>query len=61
MALIIIFAPIIPIIGSLVSFGLVIYLWWLITERLGKPGPLSLLMIIPIVNLGYMLYLAFAD
>ena len=38
-----------------------IWIWWKITEARGKPGPLSLVLLIPCVNLGYILYLAFAD
>lgn len=60
-ALIILFIGIIPFLGAFVSIGLLVYIWWLITERLGKAGALSLLMIIPFVNLGFMLYLAFSD
>ena len=59
--LIAVFISIIPIIGGIASMVITIYLFWLLTERLGKPGPLSLLMLIPLVNLGYILYLAFAD
>ena len=61
LGLIAIFAPIIPFVGGLASTGLIVFFWWRITERFNKPGPLALLMIIPIVNLGYMLYLAFSD
>ncbi|MDA3856526.1 MAG: hypothetical protein PF569_09805 [Candidatus Woesearchaeota archaeon] len=60
-ALIILFIGFIPFLGAFASLGLVVYIWWLITERLGKSGALSLLMIIPIINLGFMLYLAFSD
>lgn len=58
--LIILFAGIIPIIGSIASLAAMIYMWWLICEKLNKPGPLALLMLIPVVNLVFMLYLAFS-
>jgi len=58
--LIILFAGIIPIIGSIASVAALVYMWWLICEKLNKPGPLSLLMLIPVVNLIFMLYLAFS-
>ena len=58
--LIAIVVGIIPILGGIASAIITIYLFWLLTERLGKPGPLSLLMLIPVVNLGYILYLAFS-
>ena len=60
-ALLIILIGIIPFIGGIISLGLAVYIWWLIVERLGKPGPLSLLILIPVVNLGFMLYLAFSE
>ena len=59
-ALIILVSFIIPIIGPLIGMGLFIYIWWLICERLGKPGPLSLLMLVPIANIVLPLYLAFS-
>ena len=57
-ALIILFANLIPVIGNIASLAALIYIWWLICERLKKPGPLALLMLIPVVNLVFMLYLA---
>lgn len=59
-ALIILLAGIVPIIGSIVSIGVLIYVWWLICEKLNKPGVLSLLLLIPVVNLIFFLYLAFS-
>ena len=58
--LIMIFSIIIPFIGSIVFIILYIYLFWLICEKLNKPGPLSLLMLIPIANFILMGYLAFS-
>lgn len=52
---------IIPFVGSLVSFGIMIYLLWKISEQRNVNGALSLLMIIPVVNLIYIGYLAFKD
>lgn len=57
-ALIILLINFIPIVGSFVAMGLLVYIWWLICERLNKPGALALLMLIPVVNLVFMLYLA---
>lgn len=51
---------IIPVIGSLASLVGMIYIWWLICERRKKHGALSLLMLIPLVNIGFMLYLAYS-
>ena len=45
---------------NIVSVGLLVYVWWLISERRGKHGALSLLLLLPIVNLVYMGYLAFS-
>ena len=41
----------IPYIGPLIILGLGILWWWKISERLGWPGALSLLLLIPIINL----------
>lgn len=60
-ALIIILIGFIPFLGAIISTALFIYLWWAITERLGKSGALSLLILIPIVNLVYILYLGFSE
>lgn len=46
-----ILAGFIPLIGSLAVAALMIYLWWLIAEKVGKPGWWGILMIIPVVNL----------
>jgi hypothetical protein len=44
-----------------VNFFVAIYIWWQICEARGKPGVLSLLMLIPIANLLVPLFLAFTD
>lgn len=46
-----ILAGFIPLIGSLAIAALMVYLWWLIAEKVGKPGWWGILMLIPIVNL----------
>lgn len=46
----IILAAWVPFIGGLAVTAVTIYLWWLIAERVGKPGWWGILMIIPIVN-----------
>lgn len=38
-----------------------VYIWWKIAERRGKPGPLAIGMLVPVVNFFIMLYIAFAD
>ncbi len=60
-ALIVILGGIVPIIGIIASLGAFIYLSWLVCEKLNKPGWLSILMLIPIVNLVILGYLAFSD
>ncbi|MBS3076605.1 hypothetical protein J4481_02595 [Candidatus Pacearchaeota archaeon] len=47
----IVLAPIIPFIGALAMGAVVIWMFWLIVEKIKYPGWTSLLMIIPIVNL----------
>lgn len=47
----------IPFIGGLISAGLIVYFFWNICEKLNKPAPLSLLMLIPFVNLIFVMYL----
>lgn len=42
---------IIPVVGGLVMLAAMIYIWWKIAERLGKPGWWSLLLLVPVVNL----------
>ncbi len=35
--------------------------FWRIIDRSGRPGPLALLMLIPLVNIGVMLWMAFGE
>ncbi len=35
--------------------------FWRIIDRSGRPGPLALLMLIPLVNIGVMLWAAFGE
>jgi len=44
-----------------VGFFVFIYMWWQICENRGKPGILSLLMIVPLGHVLVPLYLAFTD
>lgn len=52
---------IIPIIGFLIILVVHTFLWWKICEARGKPGWLSLLMFIPLVNLVIMGVVAWKD
>lgn len=51
--------------GSLILFGVTLVVlaivFWKVFERTGRSGVLGLLMLVPIVNLGVMLWLAFAE
>jgi hypothetical protein len=42
---------IIPGIGTIIFGFILIYIWWKIAERLGKPGWWSLLLMVPIANI----------
>ena len=44
-----------------VNVVMFIGLWWSLAEEMGKPGIISLLMFVPVVNLIVPLYLAFSD
>lgn len=59
-ALVIILVGIIPFIGPIISAAAFVYVLWKINEILGKPGPLAILGIFPVVNLIYFLYLAYS-
>ncbi len=52
-----ILALLIPVVNIVVG----VWLWWKLSEALGKPGWLGVLMLIPLVNIGVILYLAFGD
>lgn len=49
--LLVIFLPIIPILGYLAAISITVWWFWKIAEVRGKPGWWGILMIIPIVNL----------
>ena len=49
---------IIPVLGAIVMMVAMIYIWWKIAERLGKPGWWSLLLLIPIANIVIIAILA---
>ncbi len=59
--LIVIAASFIPFAGQLIVMGMLIWWWWRIAEERAKPGWLSLLMLIPIVNFIIMGVLAWSD
>lgn len=50
-ALLIIFLPLIPLLGGIASMAVMIYVWWKIAEIIKKPGWWSILLLIPVVNL----------
>lgn len=52
---------IIGLIVPILNIVVVVLLWWKLSEALGKPGWLGILMLVPLVNIGLILYLAFAD
>ena len=57
----IIFAPLIPVIGSIAVMVGMVYFWWLIAEKIHKPGWWGILMVIPIVNLVLMGIMAWGE
>ena len=59
--LIVVFAGFIPVVGTVASLGVTIWWWWKIAEARKKPGWLSLLLLIPIVNLIVIGVLAWSD
>ena len=38
-----------------------IYMWWKLCEARGKPGPLALVLLIPLVGIFVPIYLAFSE
>ena len=47
--------PIVPMIGSLAMMAAFAYLWWLICEKLGKPGWWGIVIaVVPLVNLVFL-------
>lgn len=55
------FVPVVNSIAGLAFVILSIVIWWKITEKRGKPGPLALLILVPCVGWLYPLYPAYAD
>jgi hypothetical protein len=62
--------PGLPVVGIFASIVILFALsvtvltviaYWKICEKAGFPGPLSLLMLVPIANIILLLYLAFAE
>lgn len=60
LGLITILVGFVPFIGGIISAVLVVYLFWRVNEKLKKPGILALLTLIPVVQLFYLLYLAYS-
>lgn len=60
-ALIVIFAGIIPVIGSLISFGAMVYLILNITKVRNKPTWVAILSVIPVLNIIGIAILAWSD
>ncbi len=44
-------AALIPVLGGILVGVLMVYLWWQVAERVGRPGWWGILMIVPILNL----------
>ena len=44
-----------------VNIVAIVFLYWKLCEARSKPGALGLLILVPVANLGLILYLAFAD
>lgn len=55
------FVPGLNSIAGLALTVVSIIIWWKITEKRGKAGPLALIMIVPCLGLFYPLYPAYAD
>jgi len=54
----IVLVAIIPILGGFAVMAGIVYFWWKIAERVGKPGWYGILMLVPIVNFVIMGMLA---
>ena len=50
----------IPLLTAAIWGGLLIWPFWRITTRVGYPGWLSLLTVVPVVNLAYLYFLAYS-
>jgi hypothetical protein len=56
--------PMVGLVGLLVWVGiiaLIVVAFWQIFQKSGHPGAMGLLMLIPFVNLGALVYLAFSE
>jgi len=49
------------IVMSIIGALLTVIPFWRICTRVGLPGPLALLMLLPVVNIIFPFYVAFAD
>ncbi|MAL99814.1 hypothetical protein [Hydrocarboniclastica marina] len=49
------------LLGMLITGIILVVPFWKICKKAGYPAPLSLLVLIPLVNLGLFYFLAFAD
>ncbi|PAU77051.1 hypothetical protein CK501_15130 [Halovibrio salipaludis] len=49
------------VIWMLIVGALLVIPFWKLTTRTGYPGPLALLILIPLVNLGFIYFLAFSE
>lgn len=47
------------LLGALIGGVCIVIPFWKICTRVGLPGTLSLLMFLPMVNIGFLFYLAF--
>jgi len=59
--LIVLFAGVIPYIGTLVAVGITVWWWWKIAEARKYPGWFGILMLIPLVNFVVIGIIAWKD
>ena len=50
-----------PVVGSLAISGMMVWYWWMIAERMNRPGWWGVLMLVPVLNLVLMGILAWGD
>jgi len=55
------FGGILFFVVTLALVGLLVFVFWRIFAKAGFPGLLGLLMLVPVVNVGAVVYLAFAE
>jgi len=41
--------------------ALYLFVWWRLISKTGHPGWMALLFLIPLVNVGFVIYLAFSE